>query len=75
MDYSLLVGISPLADGAPEPSLDRWVDPYGIPYFPGPHREVYFMGIIDALTRYGKRKQTAHGAKVLMHGVRPCVLE
>ena len=82
MDYSLLVGITRTADiaatapptsptpavAAAGPATEESEHPYRIPPQPG-HGEVYHMGLIDVLTRYGTRKQTAHGAKKLMHGV------
>lgn len=34
-----------------------------------PHKEVYFMGLIDVLTQYDTKKKAAHAAKTVKHGV------
>ena len=34
---------------------------------PNPQGELYFMGIVDILTRYGTKKKTAHAAKTVKH--------
>ncbi|KAM8976703.1 phosphatidylinositol 5-phosphate 4-kinase type-2 gamma [Pelodytes ibericus] len=33
-----------------------------------PHKEVYFMGLIDILTQYDAKKKAAHAAKTVKHG-------
>lgn len=38
-------------------------------FFPGaPHREIYFMALIDVLTHYGVKKQAAKAAKTVKYG-------
>lgn len=34
----------------------------------GPKKEVYFLALIDILTRYGMKKRTAQAAKTMKHG-------
>jgi len=34
----------------------------------GPKKEIYFMALIDILTRYGMKKRTAKAAKSMKHG-------
>ena len=34
---------------------------------PNPQGELYFMGLVDILTRYGTKKKTAHAAKTVKH--------
>ena len=39
------------------------------PYFSdGPKKEVYFIALIDILTRYNMKKRTAQAAKTVKHG-------
>ncbi|XP_070758681.1 phosphatidylinositol 5-phosphate 4-kinase type-2 gamma-like isoform X1 [Enoplosus armatus] len=49
--------------------FDPYVDVYAIQSAVGaPHREVYFMGLIDVLTQYDTKKKAAHAAKAVKHG-------
>ncbi|XP_010741771.2 phosphatidylinositol 5-phosphate 4-kinase type-2 gamma [Larimichthys crocea] len=49
--------------------FDPYVDVYAIQSSVGaPHREVYFMGLIDVLTQYDTKKKAAHAAKAVKHG-------
>ncbi|CAM4733128.1 unnamed protein product [Leuciscus chuanchicus] len=49
--------------------FDPYVDVYAIQSAVGaPHREVYFMGLIDILTHYDTKKKAAHAAKTVKHG-------
>ncbi|KAG1931057.1 phosphatidylinositol 5-phosphate 4-kinase type-2 gamma [Pimephales promelas] len=49
--------------------FDPYVDVYAIESAVGaPHREVYFMGLIDILTQYDTKKKAAHAAKTVKHG-------
>ncbi|XP_054641964.1 phosphatidylinositol 5-phosphate 4-kinase type-2 gamma-like isoform X2 [Dunckerocampus dactyliophorus] len=49
--------------------FDPYVDVYAIESAVGaPHREVYFMGLIDVLTQYDTKKKAAHAAKAVKHG-------
>ncbi|XP_048029615.1 phosphatidylinositol 5-phosphate 4-kinase type-2 gamma [Megalobrama amblycephala] len=49
--------------------FDPYVDVYAIQSAVGaPHREVYFMGLIDILTQYDTKKKAAHAAKTVKHG-------
>lgn len=66
MDYSLLVAIHEYEDDE-APKLDRDVDVYAWGTG-GPLKQVYFMGIIDSLTKYGAKKMAAHTAKTAKHG-------
>lgn len=51
-----------------KPLKQPWVSP--LLSLPGaPHREVYFMGLIDVLTQYDTKKKAAHAAKTVKHGV------
>ena len=34
----------------------------------GPRKEVYFIALIDILTRYNMKKRTAQAAKTVKHG-------
>ncbi|XP_016351645.1 phosphatidylinositol 5-phosphate 4-kinase type-2 gamma-like [Sinocyclocheilus anshuiensis] len=48
--------------------FDPYVDVYAIQSAVGaPHREVYFMGLINILSQYTKKK-AAHAAKTVKHG-------
>ncbi|KAA8591478.1 hypothetical protein FQN60_002421 [Etheostoma spectabile] len=50
--------------------FDPYVDVYAVASCPGaPHKEVYFMGLIDVLTQYDTKKKAAHAAKTVKHGV------
>uniref|UniRef100_A0A671Q0F0 Phosphatidylinositol 5-phosphate 4-kinase type-2 gamma n=1 Tax=Sinocyclocheilus anshuiensis TaxID=1608454 RepID=A0A671Q0F0_9TELE len=49
--------------------FDPYVDVYAIQSAVGcPHREVYFMGLINILSQYDTKKKTAHAAKTVKHG-------
>ncbi|XP_060898688.1 phosphatidylinositol 5-phosphate 4-kinase type-2 gamma-like [Labrus mixtus] len=49
--------------------FDPYIDVYAIQCALGaPHREVYFMGLIDVLTQYDTKKKAAHAAKAVKHG-------
>eukprot|EP00048_Salpingoeca_helianthica_P015275 m.225928 g.225928 ORF g.225928 m.225928 type:complete len:352 (+) comp16830_c0_seq1:227-1282(+) len=66
MDYSLLVGIHDCVEGD---ALEA--DPETDVYFvgqPAVGRPVFYIGIIDTLTKYGARKMAAHTAKGMKHG-------
>jgi len=41
---------------------------YPCVYAESPLREVYFLAVIDILTRYGVKKRTANAAKTIKHG-------
>lgn len=62
MDYSLFVGIHQYV-GDPPP-VDCTRDVYAIGS-PGPHNELYFVGIVDVLTKYGAKKSIAANVKKL----------
>eukprot|EP00053_Salpingoeca_punica_P015500 m.143139 g.143139 ORF g.143139 m.143139 type:complete len:358 (+) comp16733_c0_seq4:171-1244(+) len=70
MDYSLLVGIHE-CDKAPEEESIVVVNKHTDRYVfgeAGPGKSVYFMGIIDVLTKYTAKKMAAHTAKGMKHG-------
>lgn len=49
--------------------FDPYIDVYAIKSAQGaPHKEVYFMGLIDILTQYDAKKKAAHAAKTVKHG-------
>ncbi|XP_058647813.1 phosphatidylinositol 5-phosphate 4-kinase type-2 gamma isoform X4 [Onychostoma macrolepis] len=49
--------------------FDPYVDVYAIQSAVGaPHREVYFMGLINILSQYDTKKKAAHAAKTVKHG-------
>jgi len=56
MDYSLAIGIHKYEDEPP--AIDDTRDVYAIGA-PGSHRELYFLGIVDVLTKYGTKKTIA----------------
>eukprot|EP00037_Helgoeca_nana_P016928 m.159655 g.159655 ORF g.159655 m.159655 type:complete len:351 (+) comp23755_c0_seq1:137-1189(+) len=62
MDYSLFVGIHEY-DGVP-PLVDVTRDVHALGS-PGPHSELYFVGIVDVLTKYGAKKSIAANVKKL----------
>eukprot|EP00038_Savillea_parva_P013988 m.9774 g.9774 ORF g.9774 m.9774 type:complete len:354 (+) comp2675_c0_seq1:311-1372(+) len=62
MDYSLFVGIHKY-DGEPPP-VDMTRDVFAIGS-PGEHHELYFVGIVDVLTKYGTKKHIAANVKKL----------
>ncbi|KAK7479872.1 hypothetical protein BaRGS_00028862 [Batillaria attramentaria] len=84
MDYSLIVGIHdcsvedkqhrnnfppitpmPVFSGELDPELER----FGVRSLEGSSKqEIYFMALIDVLTKYGMKKRTAQAAKVVKHG-------
>uniref|UniRef100_A0A3P8ZN25 Phosphatidylinositol 5-phosphate 4-kinase type-2 gamma n=1 Tax=Esox lucius TaxID=8010 RepID=A0A3P8ZN25_ESOLU len=60
-----MASCKPLGPG----EFDPYVDVYAIRSAPGaPHKEVYFMGLIDVLTQYDTKKKAAHAAKTVKHG-------
>lgn len=49
--------------------LDSEMERYGIKSSPeSPRREIYFLAMIDILTKYGVKKRTATAAKTVKHG-------
>ncbi|RXN11539.1 phosphatidylinositol 5-phosphate 4-kinase type-2 gamma [Labeo rohita] len=49
--------------------FDPYVDVYAIQSTVGaPHREVYFMGLINILSQYDTKKKATHAAKTVKHG-------
>eukprot|EP00128_Syssomonas_multiformis_P005309 Colp12_sorted_trinity150504_noHs@35453 len=67
LDYSLLVGVHRYE--GEKPTVDKEVDIYALESVPEDKKEIYFMAMIDVLTFYGARKQAAHTAKTMKHGV------
>ncbi|XP_039598683.1 phosphatidylinositol 5-phosphate 4-kinase type-2 gamma-like [Polypterus senegalus] len=62
---SYLGSHKPLGPG----EFDPYIDVYAVQSSPGaPHKEVYFMGLIDILTQYDAKKKAAHAAKTVKHG-------
>lgn len=66
MDYSLLVGIHDYGEDMKEEPPEA-TDCFAVGN-PGAHNSLYFIGIIDVLTRYGTKQKAAHAAKELKHG-------
>eukprot|EP00052_Salpingoeca_macrocollata_P006797 m.55967 g.55967 ORF g.55967 m.55967 type:complete len:354 (-) comp15663_c0_seq1:61-1122(-) len=65
MDYSLLVGIYQATEG--ESAEDDLADqPFAVRAADG--KNVFCMGIVDVLTKYGAKKIAAHTAKGMKHG-------
>lgn len=60
MDYSLFVGIHEYTNDPPP--VDETCDVYAVGE-PGLHNELYFVGIIDVLTKYGAKKSIAANVK------------
>jgi len=58
-------------DSVAEGLIDPERDIYAIPsqgLEGGPHKEIYFLSIIDILTHYGVKKKTAKAAKTVKYG-------
>lgn len=66
MDYRLLVGMHEY-EGEEAPAIDIETDVYARPSA-GDDRVLYFIGIVDVLTRYNLKKKAAHQAKTAKHG-------
>nr|KAG5694230.1 hypothetical protein BaRGS_035334 [Batillaria attramentaria] len=55
----------PVFSGELDPELER----FGVRSLEGSSKqEIYFMALIDVLTKYGMKKRTAQAAKVVKHG-------
>uniref|UniRef100_A0A673L963 Phosphatidylinositol 5-phosphate 4-kinase type-2 gamma n=1 Tax=Sinocyclocheilus rhinocerous TaxID=307959 RepID=A0A673L963_9TELE len=64
--FGYISSYKPLGPG----EFDPYVDVYAIQSAVGsPHREVYFMGLINILSQYDTKKKAAHAAKTVKHGV------
>ncbi|KAL4222748.1 Phosphatidylinositol 5-phosphate 4-kinase type-2 beta [Mactra antiquata] len=70
-------GFAPTPPDSPQPNvlpayngdIDPNIERFGIKSVEGgPKKEVYFLALIDILTRYGMKKRTAQAAKTMKHG-------
>lgn len=57
----------PAFSGDMDPNIERF-GIKGVEIDGGPKREIYFMALIDILTKYGMKKRTAQAAKTMKHG-------
>lgn len=70
-------GFAPTPPDSPQPNpipifngeIDTNLEKFGIKSLSdGPRKEVYFIALIDILTRYNMKKRTAQAAKTVKHG-------
>lgn len=67
-------GFAPTPPDSPQPNnfptftgdIDPTIERFGVKC--GPKKEIYFMALIDILTRYNMKKRTAQAAKTMKHG-------